>query len=105
MSTSRKHKTPLMAKVFLGLIALALLAVVFLGFTFAGKQLHEQGASSLRKSIIDASMQCFAIEGAYPQSVKYLEDHYGIQVNHSIYVVNYEIFASNVMPSVEVVVK
>ena len=48
-------------------------------------------------------MQCAAVEGAYPASLKYLEEHYGLIVNHSDYAVTYEAFASNVPPSVVVV--
>ena len=48
-------------------------------------------------------MQCCAIEGSYPASLQHLEDSYGLAINHDEYIVTYEAFADNVVPSVVVV--
>ena len=32
---------------------------------------------TLKKAIARASVQCYAIEGRYPPSIEYLEEHYG----------------------------
>ena len=37
---------------------------------------------TLRKAITRACVQCYAIEGRYPPSVEYLEENYGIQIDH-----------------------
>ena len=50
-------------------------------------------------------MQCYALEGAYPQSLSYLEKNYGVQVNHSRFIVSYEVYASNQLPVVAVLEK
>lgn len=63
---------------------------------------HEQGAVTLRESILQAANQCYAIEGAYPASLRYLEDRYGLSVNNADYYVTYEAFASNIAPTVVV---
>ncbi len=86
-----------------GAIAACVLAVV-LWFTWdtASDQTEAQGALSVRHAVLDAAMQCAAVEGAYPSTLEYLEEHYGLIVNRSDYVVTYEAFASNVPPSVEV---
>jgi hypothetical protein len=57
--------------------------------------------SAVQKSIVN----CYAIEGVYPPNIKYLEDHYGIVINHDKYVVQYELAGSNVMPSVNIIPK
>ena len=49
--------------------------------------------------------QCCAIEGAYPSSLAYLEENYGLVVNRSDYAITYEVFADNVMPNVVVLAK
>ena len=59
--------------------------------------------AAVRDTVLDAAMQCCAIEGAYPSSLDYLEREYGLRVNHDDYVITYEAFAGNVMPSVVVV--
>ena len=63
---------------------------------------REQGAAALRESIINAAKQCCAIEGSYPSTLEHLEEHYGVVVNDDDYVVSYESFADNVMPTVVV---
>lgn len=57
---------------------------------------------SLRDAIRRASVQCYAIEGRYPPSVEYLEDHYGIVIDRDRYYVFYDGWASNVMPDITV---
>ena len=89
----------------LALIALFMaLVIVLVAFTVESMQQasREQGAASLRESILSSALQCCAIEGAYPQSLQYLEDNYGLTVNHQDYIISYEAFASNLMPSVVV---
>lgn len=61
-----------------------------------------QGAVALRDSVLNAAKQCCAIEGSYPSSLEYLEKKYGLTINQDDYVVSYEWFADNVMPSVVV---
>ena len=63
----------------------------------------EQGAQSAREAVLNAAMQCCAVEGSYPSTIEHLEEHYGLSVNHDDYIIMYEAFASNVMPSVTVV--
>ena len=46
--------------------------------------------------------RCCAIEGSYPSSLEHLEESYGLTINHDDYVITYECFADNIMPSVVV---
>ena len=56
----------------------------------------------LRQTTKKAVVQCYAIEGEYPPNVEYLEEHYGLEYNREKYFIDYEIFASNVMPNIDV---
>lgn len=58
-------------------------------------------SDAIRRSVI----QCYAIEGFYPPNIKYLEDNYGLIVDHDRYVISYDVFASNIMPTIEVYLK
>ncbi len=82
---------------------LAVIALSMLFFAGAQEAMREQGALSMRTAILDAAKQCCAVEGAYPKSMGYLVDHYGLVVNTNDYLVTYECFADNVIPSVVVV--
>ena len=89
-----------------GLAALVL-AVVLAWFAsdLIGATLREQGELSVRNAILNSAKQCCAIEGAYPSSLAYLENNYGLVVNRSDYAITYEVFADNVMPNVVVLAK
>lgn len=92
----------------IGAICAAVLLALTLGVALWGSlgmidtQTASQGAHTLRDSIQDAAVQCYAIEGQYPASVEYLEENYGISVNHDDYDIIYEVYAENVPPTVEV---
>ena len=84
---------------------LLLLLGVWTVWNGAQAAMREQAAQSLRTAVLDAAVQCYALEGAYPQSLSYLEENYGVQVNHSRFIVSYEVYASNQLPVVAVLEK
>ena len=87
-------------------IALVLVVLVgTLAFIGARGAVREQGALSMRTAILEHAKQCCAVEGAYPKSISYLVDHYGLVINDTDYNISYECYADNVVPSVVVVPK
>ncbi|MGI6124142.1 MAG: hypothetical protein ACOYIG_08135 [Acetivibrionales bacterium] len=56
----------------------------------------------IKQAIERACIQCYALEGSYPPDLEYLKENYGLIINDDKYFYYYEIFASNVMPYVEV---
>ena len=60
---------------------------------------------SVRKSIEKGITMCYATEGAYPASLEYLTENYGVYYDSTKYTVHYECFADNVRPGVTVVEK
>ena len=98
----RQNRRRLIATVVLSL--LLVVAAVLLAFGAQAKA-REQAAVSVRESVLNAAKQCCAIEGSYPATLKHLEENYGLVINHNDYVVSYEWFADNVLPSVVVTVR
>jgi hypothetical protein len=96
---SRRHKRHIM----LAAVILAAVIAVYAIFTVVVANAREQGAASLRNAILDSANQCCAVEGSYPTSLSHLEESYGLRVNTTDYVITYEVYAANVMPSVVVV--
>lgn len=80
-------------------------ALLWLASISISSSLREQGELSVRNAILGSAKQCAAIEGAYPSSLGYLEENYGLVVNRADYAITYEVFASNVMPNVVVLAK
>ena len=50
-----------------------------------------------------AALTCYAVEGAYPDSLDYLKEHYGLKYDEENYFVTYDAFASNMSPDIYVV--
>ena len=92
-------------------IAILIGAAVFIAllFVFVPKAvspgLWEEEALSIRTMIEENAHQCYVVEGNYPESLEYLADHYGIQVNTRDFYIVYEAFASNLPPTVRVIPK
>lgn len=89
------------AAVLVALCAIAVCIVVAYGSI--EDSLREQGALSVREAILESAKQCCAVEGSYPFELEHLEECYGLTVNHSDYIITYQAYASNVIPSVVVV--
>lgn len=84
------------------LVFAAFVAIAFIAYRGTATSVSVQGEQAIRQAVLDSAKQCAAIEGAYPSSLSYLEEKYGLSVNRKDYVITYEIFASNIMPEVTV---
>lgn len=67
-----------------------------------GHDTDAQASASLKKAVLDAAVQCYAVEGSYPPNLDYLEKSYGVRVNRKKFIVTYSVFASNQLPDVTV---
>lgn len=84
------------------LIFCAVLCLFWFGFSDTSEANSAKSLDVTRTAVQKAVINCYAIEGVYPPNIKYLEDHYGVAINHDKYIINYDLIGSNVMPSVEV---
>lgn len=84
------------------ILVVAVVVVVVCAVGIARTSAREQAAMSVRETVLNAAKQCCAVEGSYPSTLEHLENEYGLVVNHDDYVVSYEWFADNVLPSVVV---
>ena len=69
----------------------------------AGAKRSEEEMRIAKDSIMRAAVSCYAIEGEYPDTFEYLRDNYGVVINEDKYLVDYFVFASNIMPEVTVI--
>ena len=56
----------------------------------------------LEEALHRAAAACYAAEGAYPPSLDYLRQHYGIRYDEGRFAVIYQPVASNLMPDMTV---
>ncbi|MBQ6574495.1 MAG: hypothetical protein IJL90_00155 [Lachnospiraceae bacterium] len=83
---------------FIGIIILFLFGIAFISST-SKKDQHQVLSDAVSKDII----HCYAVEGYYPPSLKYIEDHYGLTYDKERYIVDYVPIGDNIMPSVTIV--
>lgn len=87
--------------------AVLLVVLVWFGFSLQGiqTQFAKEGKQQLEQALRKAAVACYAAEGAYPPSLQYLSEHYGIQIDSERYQVFYEVYGENIMPEITVVEK
>lgn len=82
---------------------LALITGVLLFVQTTSHRSEEQARLTVENSLKRAMVSCYAIEGSYPQSATYLEEKYGVVVDHERFLVDYQTIGSNIMPYLSVV--
>jgi hypothetical protein len=99
---NKHHARPLGVTIAVFLLALALL--FFLSGVVEDKSI-ESGRTRLETALHRAIVTCFAVEGRYPPSLQYITENYGVSYDDDRYVVFYDAFAANVLPTVSVSVR
>ena len=89
-------------------IAVVLLMALLLGGVWLLVSRLETTQSSAQTQFVydavrNAALTCYAVEGAYPDSLDYLRSNYGLAYDRSRYQVTYSAFASNLVPEIYVV--
>jgi len=85
------------------LFSLAIIGMIVYGLGQTEASTRAEAARILEDSIRRAVVMSYAVEGRYPESLSYIEEHYGVHIDRNKYVVHYEIFASNLMPDIMVI--
>lgn len=86
--------------VFVVFIAILLTSVSSVGNKNKDRQ-EETLASALERDI----MHCYALEGYYPPSLNYLEEHYGLIYDKEKYIVDYRPVGNNIYPNISIIRK
>lgn len=83
-------------------LLVVVLLVVYMLFGMGGQFARWQTVQ-LEGALKQACVTCFAVEGRYPANVAYIEEHYGVAVDWDKYIVSFDAFADNVMPTIKVI--
>ena len=84
------------------LLMAALLAGVWLLVSRVGSSSGEAQTKFVTDAVRNAALTCYGVEGAYPNDLEYLRANYGLAYDQSRYMVRYDAFGSNLMPSISV---
>ncbi len=81
--------------------AAAVLVALFFWRSSEGEG-KQDSLRSIRETVQQLALQCYVIEGAYPESLEYLTENYGLAVNQEDFLIVYTPFAENLPPDVRV---
>ena len=85
------------------LAAVIIIAVSLVWAAGSARNSMEDQTESIKESIYSRALQCYVIEGAYPESLDYLVENYGLAVNTEDYRIVYIPVAENVRPEIKVI--
>ena len=84
-------------------IFVAVMVMFFLAVDASGRSSIAKEQQSLESALNRDIVQCYAIEGRYPPSLEYLEEHYGLTYDKTTFFVDYLPIAGNLYPDVTVI--
>lgn len=94
---------------YTGVISVLLFLVILFCIYTAVQSLSERSLEEQEQNLIQAlrqsTVQCYAVEGFYPENLEYLTKHYGIRYDHNTFFVDYQPSARNIMPEITVIRK
>lgn len=102
METGRVRKNRY-GQLLLAVAVFLLFFVVFLaGVQSVSAVSEEKEMENIENAVVQSAVFCYGTEGAYPESLAYLREHYGLQYDEDKYIVDYEIVGKNIRPQVRV---
>ncbi len=92
-------------RIFTPLFVLLTLLIFLLLFQSMQNNNIERSRAALETALNRDIAHCYAMEGFYPPSLSYLEEHYGLTYDHDLFFVDYNPIASNLYPDITLFIK
>ena len=90
----------------ISVVIFVLIAVFFIqAVEYSGRSSIEKEQETLENAISRDIVQCYALEGMYPPSLSYMEDHYGLTYDKNVFFVDYQPIAANLYPDYTVILR
>ena len=99
MQLIRNHKF-ITACVIVAVILIC--SVCYAAFSVTDEEIAER-ETAIKETVQERALQCYVIENAYPESLAYLEENYGLTVNKKDFLIVYDLFAENQPPVIKVI--
>ncbi len=106
MSRFQIHKRKKITSFHIGILIFAAILSVFLyGISYVGSSTGERQEASLIKAMERNIVHCYALEGFYPPSLEYMEEHYGLSYDKNLFIVDYQPIGTNLYPDFTIIRK
>lgn len=102
METGRVRKNRYGQLLLAVAVFLLFFAVFLAGVQSVSAVSEEKEMENIENAVVQSAVFCYGTEGAYPESLAYLREHYGLQYDEDKYIVDYEIVGKNIRPQVRV---
>ncbi|NLM77828.1 MAG: hypothetical protein GX173_07045 [Ruminococcaceae bacterium] len=83
-------------------VFLLIIILVWQSLSDLQKTSRDGAREKVSEAINQAVMQCYALEGAYPPGLVYLQENYGLILDDSRFAFYYEVVGDNIYPIVDV---
>lgn len=94
----QKQKNPIFQTLPFIFVFLAVVLLFFQSISSISSGTRKRQKESLENAITRSVTYCYAVEGAYPASLDYLKDNYGLIYDESLFSVDYKAAGANVLP-------
>lgn len=84
---------------------IAAMAALLYGLSSISDVAASEQKKSLEAALGRSIMDCYATEGAYPESLDYIEEHYALYYDKDRFYISYQPIGSNIMPAVTIIDK
>jgi hypothetical protein len=84
------------------LFVVVIVGAMNLGTSSVSSQVSANQTQFLADAVRRSAVQCYTIEGRYPEELRHLEDDYGLLIDKKRYAVYYEYIAANILPQIQV---
>lgn len=103
---TRKEYFTFIPRIRLIYIVCPILLIIFiLSLSSIHTSTLEKQQESLETALTRDITHCYAVEGYYPPSLNYIEEHYGLTYDKDLFFVDYQPIASNIHPNVTVILR
>lgn len=99
--TEKKSRPQLRLLLSVSVFAVILLCF-YLGIQSLSADTDRRQRDSLEEALNRSITYCYAVEGAYPESLEYLTKHYGLTYDHDHFFVDYHVSGANLYPDVTI---
>ncbi len=80
-------------------------AVFYQGIDSLSSSTQRRQKESLENALNRNITYCYAVEGAYPESLDYLKEHYGLTYDEDRFFVDYQVIGANILPNITIIEK
>lgn len=104
-TTRREHLSRMPQIRIIYIICPLLLVVFLLSLSSIRNSTLEKQQESLETALARDITHCYAVEGFYPPSLSYMEEHYGLTYDKDLFFVDYQPIGANIRPDVTVILR